>query len=75
MLCVVVLIDIVDVDKVEQTLLELLVVLVLGLAPLNLAKGCHTGELHILYACKVGYILGPEVGLYAYDVLLLLGSE
>ena len=75
MFCIVVLLSVVDVEQWEQTLLETVVVLVLGLAPLYLAEGCHTWQLHVFYVAVCRYVFAPQVCLYTNDVLLYLGGE
>ena len=63
---------IVDVEGVHKRLLEPVIVLVLRLAPLNLAECGHSREQHILQVLCSSDILSPQVSLYTEDMLLSL---
>ena len=75
MLGIIVTLDVVYLHQAKQATLEVLVILVLGFAPLYLTESSHTWKLHVLYVCKGGHVFCPEVSLYTNDMLLLFGSE
>ena len=58
-----------------EALEEGFVILTLGLRPLHLGEGRHTGQRLILHHLLVGHILRPEVGLRAEDMTAGLDGE
>ena len=59
----------------HYTLLELLIVLLVGSRPLHFGQGGQTGQQHIFHVFGSGDVFRPKVGLRTQDVLGLLFGQ
>ena len=69
------MVQVVQLSHVTATLHKGVEVTFLGVVPLDLGEGVHSGHGHVLHMVERGDVFRPDVGLHADDVFLFLWRQ